>query len=106
MLGNVKTINVSEDILYIRDIRDGNIETHNSGYLFSKKYALWMKGVALMYELRLTEAIDVFQDVLEIMHSTEGDLFNDNIIIEEENCEVLYNIALCNTMCEGEVRSI
>ena len=106
LLENVKTINVSEDILYIRDIRDGNIETHNSGYLFSKKYALWMKGVALMYELRLTEAIDVFQDVLEIMHSTEGDLFNDNIIIEEENCEVLYNIALCNTMCIGEVRSI
>ena len=59
-----------------------------------------------MYENKLNEAIDIFQDVLEIMHNTEGDLFNDNIIIEEENCEILYNIALCNAMSNGEVIAI
>lgn len=103
LLYKVKAIETSDDLAYISDISAGTVSAHGFGSLFHKKYALWIRGVALMYEKRLAEAIEVFQDVLEIMHSTEGDLFSDNIIIEEENCEVLYNIALCNTMSKGEV---
>lgn len=59
-----------------------------------------------MYQEKYSIAVEIFQDVLELMHSAEGDIFTDNIIIEEENCEILYNIALCNTLNRTEVTHI
>ena len=98
LLGKVTKIDVIEDIKFINDIVEGNICIRGIGYIFKKKYSLWMKGVSLLYDQKYDKAIEIFQDVLELMHSTEGDIFNDNIIIEEENCEILFNIALCNTL--------
>ena len=37
-----------------------------------------------------------FQAVLQILHSEEPEVFADSITIEEENCEILYNLALCS----------
>jgi predicted Zn-dependent protease len=88
------------DSAYIKKLCQGQVDFFGEGEIFTKKYALWMQGLQMMYSGNYLQAIEVFQDVLEIMHNNENDLFNDNIIIEEENCEVLYNIALCNTLNE------
>ena len=34
--------------------------------------------------------------MLEILHDDEPEVFADSITIEEENCEILYNLALCS----------
>ena len=34
--------------------------------------------------------------MLEILHDEEPEIFADSITIEEENCEILYNLALCS----------
>lgn len=98
LLGTIKSIDVANDISIINSITIGIVPESPPGHLFNKKYTIWMTAVLYIYEKKFTAAIELFQDVLEIMHSSEGDLFSDNIIIEEENCEVLYNIALCNTL--------
>ena len=99
-LKQVKNPLSTNDALYIDTIKVGVLDYFGEGQIFTRKYSLWIKGLQLMYMQDYQQAVDVFQDVLEIMHQTESELFNDNIIIEEENCEVLYNIALCNTLNE------
>ena len=37
-----------------------------------------------------------FQTVLELLHEEEPEIFADSISIEEENCEILYNLAFCS----------
>lgn len=68
----------------------------NTGHLFNKKYSYWIIGVLLYYTKDYTAASSYFQAVLEVLHSEEPEVFADSITIEEENCEILYNIALCS----------
>lgn len=102
-LSKVKVIDVSHDILYIQSIINKNLTYHGIGYIHNRKYSLWIKGLCHLYDSEYNSSIETFQDVLEIMHTSESEIFSDNIVIEEENCEVLYNIALCNTMNLNEV---
>lgn len=102
-LKRVKGQKAENDLFYIEKLVKGEVGFCGEGSIFTKKYSLWLKGLNFMFNTQYSEAVDVFQEVLEIMHSSENDLFNDNIIIEEENCEVLYNIALCNTLSEQMV---
>ena len=96
MLEMVKNIDVVEDIKIIHDIIKGKICIRGNGYIFNDKYSMWIKGIALIYEGKYLEAIEIFRNVLGIIHSTEENIFHDNVITEEENCEVIFNIALCN----------
>lgn len=68
------------------------------GEIFEFKYILWFKAVFLMYLGRYLEALEDFQNILEILHSKDTKLMtpDETLTSEEENCEVLYNIALCH----------
>jgi tetratricopeptide (TPR) repeat protein len=66
------------------------------GSIFNKKYSSWMAGVIFLYNNDFQSASNCFQSVLEILHDEEPEIFADSITIEEENCEILYNLALCS----------
>ena len=68
------------------------------GEIFELKYILWFKAVFLMYCKKYSEAAEEFQLILEILHSKDTKSMNadETLASEEENCEVLYNISLCN----------
>ena len=66
------------------------------GFIFTKKYLFWLIGVVLYYNQNFSSSSSYFQAVLEILHSEEPEVFADSITIEEENCEILYNLALCS----------
>ena len=68
----------------------------SEGVIFNKKYVYWMMGVILLYNKENNAANNYFQAVLEILHDEEPEIFADSITIEEENCEILYNLALCS----------
>lgn len=70
-----------------------------TGEIFDAKHILWMQGVFFMYAEDFTSALKAFQEVLEILHCKEGASLSadEALTTEEENCEVLYNIALCHT---------
>jgi tetratricopeptide (TPR) repeat protein len=97
-LKNVEKIDLKQDIQFIHDILARNLTPRLPGYFFSQKYADWTKGVSLIYQGEYFKAIDVFQDLLELMRKHENEFFNDSIVIEEENCEILYNISLCSAL--------
>lgn len=69
---------------------------HSFGKIFTKKYMYWLIGTILLYNNECTAATGYFQAVLEMLHDEEPELFADSITIEEENCEILYNLALCS----------
>ena len=66
------------------------------GTIFNKKYASWLAGIIFLYNNEFQSASNCFQSVLEILHDDEPEVFADSITIEEENCEILYNLALCS----------
>ena len=68
----------------------------NIGCIFNKKYLYWLIGILLFYNQDYSLAAGYFQSVLEVLHNEEPELFADSITMEEENCEVLYNLALCS----------
>jgi tetratricopeptide (TPR) repeat protein len=71
----------------------------NAGEIFELKHILWLKGVYLMYADNFLGALDEFQQVLEILHTKDPATISadEALTTEEENCEILYNIALCHT---------
>lgn len=66
------------------------------GEIFDQKIILWYKGVFLLYLERYEESISSFQRVVEILQSKSKKLSSEEALaIEEQNCEILYNISLC-----------
>ncbi|OMJ73334.1 hypothetical protein SteCoe_27992 [Stentor coeruleus] len=70
-----------------------------TGEIFELKHILWLRGVYYMYSDNFLDALQDFQQVLELLHSKDTATMSadEALTTEEENCEVLYNIALCNT---------
>lgn len=67
------------------------------GEIFDRKMICWYKGVFLLYSEKFDEAIACFQRIIEILQQKNRKLSSDEALtLEEQNCEVLYNIALCN----------
>lgn len=96
LLEEIKDIDISNDIFIINSIAQGNINSKGPGFIFVEKYAKWYQGVALMYEQNFQGAINAFENVLDLIHLSSNSLvFQDNLILEEEHCEILYNIGLC-----------
>ncbi|OMJ80792.1 hypothetical protein SteCoe_18900 [Stentor coeruleus] len=71
-----------------------------TGEIFEIKHILWLRGVYFMYSKSFSDALTDFQKVLELLHSkdTVAMSADEALTTEEENCEVLYNIALCHTV--------
>lgn len=68
----------------------------NYGDIFDRKMMLWYKGVFLLYLEKFEEATVNFQQVIEIIQNKNAKLSADDALtIEELNCEILYNVALC-----------
>jgi tetratricopeptide (TPR) repeat protein len=68
----------------------------NLGEVFDKKILLWYKGVFLLYLERYEDSISTFQKVVEILAIRSKKLSSEEALaIEEQNCEILYNISLC-----------
>ena len=56
----------------------------------------WYKGVFLLYSKKYDEAVACFEVIIEILQKRDKKLPpEDSLTLEEQNCEVLYNIALC-----------
>lgn len=70
-----------------------------TGEIFELKHILWLRGVYYMYSDNFIDALQDFQQVLELLHSKDTVKMSadEALTTEEENCEVLYNIALCHT---------
>ncbi|CAG9309952.1 unnamed protein product [Blepharisma stoltei] len=70
----------------------------NTREIFDNKSLRLFKGVFLMYSELYDQAIYEFQTILDAIQvdNIENLPPEDAISIEEENCEVLYNIAVCN----------
>ncbi|OMJ76401.1 hypothetical protein SteCoe_24233 [Stentor coeruleus] len=76
----------------------GKIERfkEKNGNIFDKKMVLWYEGVFFLYLERFEEAIANFQSIIELLQKRGKKLPSDEALsLEEQNCEVLYNIALC-----------
>ena len=67
-----------------------------SGEIFEKKIILWYKGIFLLYLKKYEEAVANFQQIIEIIQKADKKISTEYALtIEEQNCEILYNIALC-----------
>ena len=86
----------SDKSVIFKSIKLCNRLKDTPGCIFNKKYLHWLIGVLLFYNKDFTSASSYFQTVLEVLHNEEPELFADSITIEEENCEILYNLALCS----------
>lgn len=75
-----------------------NWQSGHFGEIFELKYILWFKAVFSMFLGKYSNALDDFQIILEILHSKNSKHMttDETLTSEEENCEVLYNIALCH----------
>lgn len=73
-----------------------------AGDIFEKKHLFWLKGIFFMYAKEYTKSLNEFQRVLEMLHTKESKIISadEALTTEEENCEVLFNIALCH--CFGK----
>ena len=90
----------SDNTKVLNCIKFCNKLKENFGSIFNKKYLYWFIGILLFYSKDYVSASSYFQGVLEVLHNEEPDVFADSITIEEENCEILYNLALCS-LCGG-----
>jgi tetratricopeptide (TPR) repeat protein len=75
------------------------------GEIFNKKYLYWLIGILMFYSKDYNAASNYFQGVLQILHSEEPEIFADSITIEEENCEILYNLGLCSFVSDKDGNS-
>ena len=91
------------DIQIISNLAKGIIKPFEVGVLFNKKYITWLEALESLYKSDFKSAITKFESLLDILIIDEGKVFGDSIVIEEENCEILYNIALCNLLIHEQV---
>ena len=90
-------LDLKEESSRVKDYANiSEVYKDKEGFIFTKKYLFWIIGVVLYYNQNFQSSSSYFQSVLEILHSEEPDIFADSITIEEENCEILYNLALCS----------
>ncbi|OMJ86093.1 hypothetical protein SteCoe_12449 [Stentor coeruleus] len=88
--------NTEIDIKIIEKLLKGQVNIQGTGIIFSEKYTLWIKTIEKIYTLELETAVRNLEDILgNIYTNTKNSLFLHNLIIQEENCGVLYNIAIC-----------
>lgn len=78
--------------LYINDILSSY-----QGELFDSKSLHLLRGVFLMYSDDYQQAVNEFQQILEEIQLKDVNTMcaDEALIMEEENCEVLFNIAIC-----------
>ncbi|OMJ79231.1 hypothetical protein SteCoe_20783 [Stentor coeruleus] len=93
------TTEIKNDIYMVDNLRKSKIKSKGSGVLFPKKYSIWFQAVDKFYKKDYDQAITLFEQTLELIQGNQIHiLFQDNLIIEEEHCEILYNIGLANIM--------
>lgn len=98
-LEDIDCLDTSNDIVIIRSLKNGLCHTSGPGIIFNEKYALWIEALEKVYNKQYEYANDLFELIFSVISSSDDDLaFNDNYFIEEERCEILYNMALCNIM--------
>lgn len=96
--------NTENDIDIIEKLLKGQTNIQNSGIIFSEKYTSWIITIEKIYSNELETAILNFENALgNIYTNTQNSLFLHNLIIQEENCGVLYNIAICCILQQTKV---
>ncbi|OMJ87239.1 hypothetical protein SteCoe_11082 [Stentor coeruleus] len=105
VLNSLSGVEITNDISTINHLKQGIFSEPSPGLLFNEKYTFWIEGIRCLYNHSYTTAADYFETVLSIILNSQDDLFfKDNFILQEENCEILYNIALCSLLNSNQER--
>jgi hypothetical protein len=87
---------MENDIFIINSLLHNSFKTIAPGIIFNEKYTLWIEGLQNFYQKDYDSARKLFEIVIHYINNPTKDLvFNDNTLVMQERCEVLYNIALC-----------
>lgn len=104
VLNSLSGVEITNDISTINNLKQGAFSEPSPGLLFNEKYTFWIEGIRSLYNNSYSIAADYFETVLSIILNSQDDLFfKDNFILQEENCEILYNIALCSILNNNQV---
>jgi tetratricopeptide (TPR) repeat protein len=101
------TDEIKNDIYMVYNLGKSKVKSKGPGVLFPSKYSIWFQAVDSFYKKNYDGAITLLEQTLDLFQANQIDiLFQDNIIIEEEHCEILYNIGLANFMKNTYVKII
>lgn len=101
------TDEIKNDIYTVYNLSKKKIKSKGPGVLFPSKYSVWFQAVDMFYKKDYDGAITLLEQTLNLFQANQIDiLFQNNIIIEEEHCEILYNIGLANFMKNTYVKII
>lgn len=96
IMSQIQDVNMENDIFIINSLQQNSFKTIAPGIIFNEKYTLWVEGLQNFYQKDYESARRLFEIVIHYINNPTKDLvFNDNTLVMQERCEVLYNIALC-----------
>lgn len=105
MLEKIDESDPKNDLVIIINLLNGLNENQGPGLIFNEKYYLWLLGLEKFYSKDFLSAINLFEQVLEIINYSQLELiFTENKTIRNERLKILYNIALC-CMLQGSKSS-
>lgn len=94
------------DIRIIEKVASGEFRNSGDGVIFNRRYAKWINAIGMMYDGCYDKAIEYFQISYEyVSEMNEVSGFPSNPLIQEENCTLLYNLALCYILLKSQVLS-
>lgn len=98
---------IKNDIFTVESLNKNMIKSQGPGALFTLKYSLWYQAIDYFYHKDYILALSLLEQTLQNIQNNPNDIsFQDNLIIEEEHCEISYNIGLINFMINTSVRII
>jgi tetratricopeptide (TPR) repeat protein len=105
-LEDMNCLETTTDIQIIKGFIEGKIVSCGVGAIFIEKYSIWMEGLDHIYNGRYELGLKAFETVIFILNTPQNLAFKDCVAAEEESCEAMYNIAICNIFINEPVNSI
>lgn len=99
----VKENNMSNDIYILEGLKEGKVRTRGPGVIFVERYSLWIDAIKEIYQGEYKCAARYFEILIQFsLKLNENLAFPSNPDSQYENCEILYNLALCNIFIKTE----
>ncbi|OMJ81830.1 hypothetical protein SteCoe_17592 [Stentor coeruleus] len=103
LANKVKENNMSNDIYILEGLNEGKVRTRGPGVIFVERYSLWIDAIKEIYQGGYKCAARYFEIIIQFSLKHNDNLaFPSNPDIQHENCETLYNLAICNIFIKTE----
>jgi tetratricopeptide (TPR) repeat protein len=96
VLKKIELKSVKNDLKVVQGIRSGKLLTNDPGVIFNERYVLWIQGIHRFYEEDYSNAVQVFENALNLLQETQTGqffLFNPGYLLEYSL--IIFNIVLC-----------